>query len=206
MTRGAGLRIHGDSHAASPRPSVPSLGPGRAVSAATSEHLSQRPAVPGPGGAAVLACVSHRHVPLGCEGALSCDRRSAGKGVLGVPRPWALRSVATRPWSPRWRHSWTRPADAHTGCPVPGRHRRVGAREQRGAELCSLPRGGAREVLPGEGTFESGLEIKVHQIDEVAGNDLQAEETDWVEAQRSGRAGRPGSSEDGRAAGKRGSW
>lgn len=141
VTRGAGLRTHGDSHAASPRPSVPSLGPGSAVSAATSEHLSQRPAVPGPGGAAVLACVSHRHVPLGREGALSCDRRSAGKGVLGVPRPWALRSVATRPWSPRWRHSRTRPADAHTGCPVPGRHRRVGAREQTGRRAVLAPPG-----------------------------------------------------------------
>lgn len=45
-TRGAGLRTHGDSHMASPHPSAPSLGPERAVPAATSELLSQRPTVP----------------------------------------------------------------------------------------------------------------------------------------------------------------
>lgn len=49
-----------------------------------------------------------------------------------------------------------------------------GHENKQGTELRSVPQGEVEEVFPREMPFESGLEIKVHQMEEMAGNGIQA--------------------------------
>lgn len=50
-----------------------------------------------------------------------------------------------------------------------------GHENKQGAELRSVPQGEAEEVFPREMPFESGFEIKAHQMEEMAGNGIEAE-------------------------------
>lgn len=104
---------------------------------------------------------------------LSCDRGVEIRQQMCAvgAQPWALWKEGTRPRFSCWLHSQPREGRHTYKLPsAEGDTKRSGEDERKqGTQLRCLPKGGAQKVFPEEAPFESGLKIKVHQVEEVVG-------------------------------------